>query len=144
MRLPMPISEPVNDRIRRLYRDYRVRIAGCDWAIHIARGYCSDGASIPRMLWRVLGHNWQGRAEPAAWVHDALYQTRAVPRHVADRVFRALLRANGIGPVKSWAMYRGVRLGGRRAYRRFTDEQVENARQYLEIVNLDKLLEIVE
>lgn len=144
MLLPMPVSSAVTDRVRKLDRDYYCHAPGEHWAVDIARGYCSDGASIPRVLWRIVGHPWQGRAEPAAWVHDILYQSRAVPRHVADVAFRRLLRANGIGPVKAWAMYRGVRLGGWRAYRNGTEEDCENARQYLEIVNLDKLLEIAK
>lgn len=144
MKLLMPVSEAYTDHVRRLSYDYRVRIANEGWSIHIARGYCSDGASIPRLLWRIVGHPWQGRSEPAAWCHDILYQTRAVPRHVADVAFRRLLRANGIGAIKAWAMYRGVRLGGWRAYRRGTEADAECARQYLEIVNLDKLLEIVK
>jgi hypothetical protein len=110
VKLDPPHVHPVSNDQYQLDHDYRATAAG--WWIHIRAGFITDGASVPRLLWRVVGHPFQGRALAAAIVHDALYQVEAIPRAEADRVFYELLIANGVSRGKAWAMFAGVRIGG--------------------------------
>ena len=53
----------------------------CHWMSHCAngravvirRGFHTDGASIPRLAWRVIGHPFAKDILPHALAHDALY-----------------------------------------------------------------------
>ncbi len=94
-------------------------------------GMRTDGASIPRFAWRLIGPPLAGRYRRAAIIHDAAYQGvlerldhegNALPRDYsrkwADRLFRDLMRALRVFPINRWLIYRGVRLGGWLAWRK--------------------------
>lgn len=137
MQLAVPIVAPISDDTWELQRRYEVKHDG--FAMQIRGGFPFDGCSIPRVLWRVFGHPLQGLALPAALVHDALYATQALPRHVADRLFYELLLANGVNRAKAWAMYQGVRLGGWAAWAEAGRHSVriEEARAYVAMEYMD-------
>jgi hypothetical protein len=78
-------------------------------------GFVTDFASVPRWLpiaYALTG----GTAQPAAVIHDWLYQTHAVDRATADRVLWDAMGALGEPLWRQWAMYRAVRLFGHPAY----------------------------
>lgn len=78
----------------------------------VPKGTKTDGASIPRILWRVVGHPL-GEYCQAAVLHDYLYQTGKVTRSRADELLYEGMEV--LGWVKKWKMriiYWGVRLGG--------------------------------
>jgi len=110
VKLDAPHIHPVSNETYQLDHDYRAT-AGGYWFL-IRKGFVTDGASIPRMLWRIVGHPFMGKVLPAALVHDGLYQTEALPRAECDAIFRELLLANGVNKVKAWSMWVGVRIGG--------------------------------
>ncbi len=82
----------------------------------------TDGASIPRFFWRVVGHPFEPRPLPGAIIHDwycdkaaslapiDLGQAQSL-RLDADRLFCEILRVREIGIIKRSIMYRGVRIG---------------------------------
>lgn len=120
MPLPSPIIQPVegSDTKWRSVKDY-----GCEFTqddvkviIRIAEGFIFDGLTIPRLLWRVVGHPLQGKALPGGFVHDLLYSTALLPRDVADRIFMLILKRNGVPAYKYNIMYRAVRLCGKSRY----------------------------
>jgi hypothetical protein len=85
--------------------------------IRIAPGASTDGASIPRLLWTLVGAPLADtRVCPAAVVHDQLYCTLGLggrlTRARADALFYRALRANGVSRLKACLYYLGVRLGG--------------------------------
>lgn len=82
----------------------------------VPAGFVTDGASIPRFLWRVLGHPFEAATIGAAVRHDYAYQTGRVPREQADAEFHDNLRADGVGAVKAKLYYFGVRMFGARHY----------------------------
>ena len=82
----------------------------------VPRGFITDGASIPRFFWRVLGHPYDGRVIRAAVRHDWAYSTGSVPRAVADREFYDNLCRDGNGWLRARLFFLGVRLFGRRHY----------------------------
>jgi len=77
-------------------------------------GASTDFASVPRIFWWFIAPT--GNHARAAVIHDHLYRTGAVPRFLADAIFRDAMAASGVGFWKRWIMWAGVRLGGRNAY----------------------------
>ena len=84
----------------------------------VPEGFVSDGASIPRLLWTLLGHPWAEPHGRAAVLHDWLYATGLVTRARADALFLESLQALEVGRVKRWTLCAGVRAGGWLAWRR--------------------------
>jgi hypothetical protein len=97
----------------------------------IPAGFVTDFASVPRILWSILPP--YGEHTEAAVVHDWLYSVRPlvatgrfvggslehrrISRADADGIFRRIMRERGVGFVRRWVMYLGVRLGGWRSWR---------------------------
>lgn len=91
-------------------------------------GFVTDGASIPRVLWPMIGHPFESEIIRGAMIHDYYYAkwagtgadgaNEARLRGIADQVLRAALLADGVQPWRAGLIYRGVRLGGWHAWNR--------------------------
>jgi hypothetical protein len=68
----------------------------------------SDGASIPRALWSVVGSPWTGLYRNAAVIHDAYCDTHSEPWQAVHRVFYRAMLANGVDPLQAKIMYATV------------------------------------
>jgi hypothetical protein len=113
----MELVDPVKD-LWELQEDWCVDLPGDRrLRIYVARGYVTDGASIPRLVWPLIGHPLSGKLLQAALAHDALYSIRVLRRSTADRALRDLALANGYHPVKAALVYYSVRAAGRKAWR---------------------------
>jgi hypothetical protein len=98
----------------------------------IAKLFRCDGASVPRWLWLLLGFNPTDTTIWAAFPHDAAYRLQTIPRAIADMIFQQVLLAlnphdpddklrwkrvlHRLWVVRSYAMYYGVRVFGRKAW----------------------------
>lgn len=80
--------------------------------VSLLPGLASDGASVPRLVWFVLGPPIGDRVTPAALIHDGLYAAQPLTRSEADEVFYRAMRSLGVGPVRAWLYWAGVRIGG--------------------------------
>lgn len=87
-----------------------------DVTITVPAGFGSDMASIPAVLQPFLPVNDLHRA--ASVLHDYLYYSQPVSRALADAIFRTAMRESGVGWLKRWSMWVGVRAGGWLAWRR--------------------------
>ena len=59
----------------------------------IPKGYCYDGATIPKMFWRVIGSNTDNRFLISALIHDVLCENHDYiddDRKFSTEVFNAL------------------------------------------------------
>ena len=77
----------------------------------IPKGYCYDGASIPRLFWRVIGSNTDNSFLIAALVHDILCENHSYidnDRRFSTEVFNALLEASDVFPLKRFIMKNSV------------------------------------
>lgn len=86
--------------------------------ITVARGYTTDGASVPEWAQWLTG--WQRWEEPQRWggiVHDWMYTQRGTTKAHADNVFRAVLESEGTSRYKREIMWAAVVVGGGPAYR---------------------------
>ena len=88
-----------------------------DWggkSFLIPRGFESDGASVPRLFWRVVFPNSDSHATTAGICHDYIYrlQPEGWTREEADRMFLALLVEFGANRWAANRAYEAVRLFG--------------------------------
>lgn len=77
----------------------------------IEKGYDYDGASINRILWRVIGSKENIEFKIAALIHDKLCENHYYvnnDRYFADRVFEKLLEVGDVGDFRRWLMFHSV------------------------------------
>jgi hypothetical protein len=72
------------------------------------KGVKSDGASIPRFLWALVGSPWTGKYRNAAVIHDRYCNTKSEPWQAVHRVFYYAMLANGVPETQAKVMYTGV------------------------------------
>lgn len=132
---------------------YHIGKKGSSDRVTIPKGFCSDGASVPRLLRGIL-EPW-GKYAQAAIVHDFLYNTWQKPRKEADLIFREaiLVISEDVGkdsgdPDYTWKgkfvafiTYWGVRIGGRGGYAKGRSNYQERAnRAYEKVLGRDDKL----
>lgn len=83
----------------------------------VPEGFRSDGASIPRALWWLMGHPLGGLYRRAAVIHDYECVTKTLPwQYVHNRFYRSM-RADGTSHIRAEAMRIAVyRFGPRWEY----------------------------
>jgi hypothetical protein len=78
------------------------------------RGFVSDGASIPRSLWTIVGGPLDGKYRRASIIHDKYCEIRTRSWKDTHRVFYFGMRASGVSESKARTMYFAVLIGGPR------------------------------
>ena len=83
----------------------------------IPADFVTDGASIPKMCWKLIGHPFHPKIIEAGVVHDYLYRTggkvgKGYSRHDADKIFKQILFDNGFDGLKIAIMFRVLRWFG--------------------------------
>lgn len=83
-------------------------------------GFVSDGASIPRLFWRILDPRINSKTLKPSIKHDFVYRTPSVriTRKQADKMYYQELRENDYRRCKCVLVYLGVRLGGWLSYKK--------------------------
>ncbi len=77
----------------------------------IPKDFCFDGASIPRLFWRIIGSNTDNTFLVAAMVHDYMCEHHNVvcdKRYLSTLIFNALLKVGGVSSFKRWIMKHSV------------------------------------
>lgn len=77
----------------------------------IHKGYCWDGATIPRMFWRLIGSKTDNKFLIPSLIHDVLCENHLFvnnDRYFADKVFERLLYVSGVLAVNRWLMFHSV------------------------------------
>ena len=72
------------------------------------KGSIIDGASIPQVLWSVVGSPYTGEYRDASVVHDVACTKRDRPWQDVHRMFYEACRAGGVGEQKAKLMYAAV------------------------------------
>ena len=85
---------------------------GFPWPV--PKGCRVDGASIPRVLWTLVGSPLTGKYRNASVIHDHYCDTRSRTWGAVHRVFFDAMRTSGVGLLQSKILYAGVRWGGPR------------------------------
>lgn len=87
-------------------------LCGVSVCVDVPRGFRCDGASIPRILWPIVGHPLDGGPLRAAIVHDWLCgqaRTRA-ERRFADTCFAWILEEMQVPGLRRTVMHLAVRI----------------------------------
>lgn len=90
--------------------------------ITIRKGFYTDGASVPKIFWNIFSP-W-GSYFSAALVHDFLYSKDSdkifplADRKEADLIFKEAMYNDGVGCLTRETVYRAVRLGGWKSYKK--------------------------
>lgn len=77
----------------------------------IPKGYCYDGASIPRLFWRVIGSNTDNKFLVPALIHDVICEHHEYvnnDRSFSTEVFNALLEFSSVNCFKRFFMKNSV------------------------------------
>lgn len=96
---------------------------GTRTAARIPYGFKTDGASIPRFFWRVVGTPFEPDLMLGALLHDRLYRTGAVTRRQADEALYDRMRLDGVGRVRARVIWLAVRLFGWLFWHRCGDDR---------------------
>jgi hypothetical protein len=107
-----------------------------EYIITVKPGLPTDGASIPRWAWRVIGGPFSGLYLGPALIHDALYAAEAMDRKKQDEIFLHAMKHVGVSGWKANVMYRAVRIGGGATYKAHTPESIAHARECLKVVKV--------
>lgn len=89
---------PVNDKI---------------YMFTVPKGYQWDGASIPKIFWRLIGSKTDSAFLIPSLIHDVLCENHDYvnnDRYFADKVFERLLYVSGVSDFKRWLMFHSVEL----------------------------------
>ena len=94
-----------------LVEDFHVLVDGMMFTV--PAGFKTDGASIPRFLWRLCGHPLETRRFPIAVLHDWLYEVdQGLTRQQVDEIYRDGLVSLGYGKWTANTEYYAIRLFG--------------------------------
>ena len=104
-----------------------------DVVVKVKPGFRTDGASIPRFLWRVFGCPYDPDIIAEAIAHDALYRGEIIPRKDADAAFLRMMEESGVPEKKRRLVWRGVRWFGWITWLRHTPESVASARWHIKM-----------
>ena len=77
----------------------------------VPKGYCYDGASIPRIFWRLIGANTDNSFLIPALIHDVMCENHGYidnDRSFSTEVFNALLYVEDVGRCKRFLMKNSV------------------------------------
>lgn len=77
-------------------------------------GSVTDGASIPRFCWTLIGGPFEGKYRRAAVLHDVACQLKDKPSPIVHSMFYSAMRADGVSLHKAFLMYLAVLLFGPR------------------------------
>jgi Protein of unknown function (DUF1353) len=75
-------------------------------------GFTTDGASIPRELWTIVGSPFTGKYVGAAVIHDVGCDSHKYSWQTTHRMFYDAMMAEGVSENYAKLLYWGVRLGG--------------------------------
>lgn len=115
------------------------------YIIRVYAGFRTDGGSIPRISWTLLGITpYDPRCVYSFFIHDWLYASEVILRADADAILDEVLK---IKPSPSgfqrWLIWSHVRMYGWIVWNRHTDKSVIEARKFGEIIYKGKLLKTV-
>lgn len=102
------------------YYDTDVRLTGGAWTrrVIVEKGFTTDFASIPRLLWAIVGAPADGKYRKIAVVHDKLYRTKGLATRIeADHILLEGMKFSGCGWWERHIIYTGVRAGGWCSYK---------------------------
>jgi hypothetical protein len=91
----------------------------------VKSGFTTDGASIPKVLWSIVGNPLEDDLLKPAIIHDGMYALMQLPRLTCDKLLKEMLLFNGVSKVKAYLIYYSVRLFGLSNWRKDTKNMIK-------------------
>lgn len=105
------VRGPESERRMKLLEDFTyIDPSGKKWVAK--KGYKTDGATIPKAFWSIVGGPFDGQYREAAVIHDQYCDSKSEPSTDVHRIFYYANRAAGVSERKSKILYAAVRIGG--------------------------------
>lgn len=79
---------------------------------HAPKDITVDGASIPRVFWRLIGGPWSGLYKRASIIHDHYCNVKTETYKSVHNMFKEAIVADGVGSWKAWWMFKAVQQFG--------------------------------
>lgn len=76
--------------------------------IYIPKTFVTDFGSIPRFLWFVLGSPATGKHRRATVIHDWLYSSQQISRHLSDKILNIIMEHDRVPNWKRRLIFAGV------------------------------------
>jgi hypothetical protein len=80
--------------------------------VTVKSSFITDGASIPKLFWSIVGNPLENDILKPTIIHDGLYTIMQFTRLECDKLLRAMLLFNGTSKAKAYLIYYVVRLFG--------------------------------
>lgn len=91
----------------------------------VPAGFITDGASIPRFFWSLVGSPFTGKYVEVAILHDYLYSGAIdISFKEANRIFYKGMRKADVNKVKAYLMYKAVSFFGKKRFIEKRNKQV--------------------
>lgn len=75
-------------------------------------GFVTDGASIPKFLWSIVGSPWSGGYADGAVIHDWIYHKNLFKRKECDQIFNEANKFLKVPAWKRFVIYQALRIFG--------------------------------
>ena len=120
MRYATPVmSEEEKENIEKkpFINKKKLEVKLCDYdtpafyTFSIPEGYMWDGATIPRLFWRLIGAKTDPRFLVPSMIHDILCENHSYvnnDRYFADKVFERLLYVSDVPAFSRWLMFHSM------------------------------------
>ena len=85
-----------------------VRVDTQTYYIKLDKGFTSDGCTMPRFLWNILGCPHTPEYLPASLIHDYVLNNPEMVihnRNLSSRIFKQVLLNEGVNKIKAEIMY---------------------------------------
>ncbi len=82
-----------------------------EYNFKIQKNYTWDGASIPRVFWRLIGSKSESEFLIPSLIHDVLCENHGYiknDRYFSTQVFKKLLKVSKVSSFKAWLMFHSV------------------------------------
>jgi hypothetical protein len=93
--------------------------------VEVKSGFTTDGASIPKMLWSIIGNPLENDLLKPAIIHDGLYTLMQLPRATCDKLLKEMLLLNGASKAKAFLIYYAVSFFGGSHWKKDTKNMVK-------------------
>lgn len=101
--------------------------------IIVKSGFITDGSSIPKLFWSIVGSPLEADLLLPSIIHDGLYTDETLPRDICDNLLREMLLLNGVSQLKANLIYSAVRMFGASHFES-DDTALEDKVQHIEVL----------
>lgn len=93
--------------------------------VTVKSGFTTDGASIPKIFWSIIGNPLENDLLKPAIIHDGLYTLMKISRLECDKMLKDMLLFNGVSKIKAFFIYYAVRLFGGSHWKSDTTDKIK-------------------